>query len=223
MGASNLLPIKKLFYIFLFILIALSGTGNPVHAGQEDKSVLENLKQPDAPDASTDENKDNNIQEETITTSTDLSIWDFLRVFVATIFVVALLYFMLKFISKKNKAYQKANFIENLGGTSLGANRSIQIIKVGESILIVGVGENIQLLKDIEDPVQYQKLLEEYNERLESTIQPMDIISKLGNKLTKAEPSKEGFSSQLKKQLDALAKSRNKGLDELDRKDRDNE
>ena len=68
------------------------------------------------------------------------------------------------FISKKTKSYQKANFIENLGGTNLGSNRSIQLVKVGNRVLIVGVGEDIQLLTEIEDEAERKQLLVEYNQ-----------------------------------------------------------
>ena len=69
----------------------------------------------------------------------------------ATVFVVGLLYFVLKFVNKNGRLFKSTQLIENLGGTALGANRSVQLIKVGNRLLIVGVGENIQLLKEIED------------------------------------------------------------------------
>ena len=77
---------------------------------------------------------DTKVEENAVkTNSVGLSFWDFLRMIFAMIFVVALLYFVLRFIGKKTKSYQKANFIENLGGTGLGGNRSVQLVKVGRS------------------------------------------------------------------------------------------
>ena len=114
-----------------------------------------------------------------------LSIWDFLRMIFVMIFVVALLYFVLRFIGKKTKSYQKANFIENLGGTNLGGNRSVQLVKVGERVLIVGVGEDIQLLTEIEDEAERKQLLEEYNQKIEQMIQPSDLFPNVKDKWTK--------------------------------------
>jgi flagellar protein FliO/FliZ len=152
-----------------------------------------------------------------------LSFWDFLRMIFALIFVVALLYFILRFISKKTKAYQKANFIENLGGTNLGANRSIQLVKVGDRVLIVGVGENIQLLTEIEDVEERKQLLAEYNQKVEQMIQPSDFISKLKNKWVKPEASVNSFTTELKTQLDQLKQSRKQLMRKLDEKGRDDE
>ena len=56
--------------------------------------------------------------------------------------------------------------MENLGGNALGANRSVQVIKVGNRLLIVGVGENIQLLKEIEDGQEYEQIISEYNNQI---------------------------------------------------------
>ena len=44
-------------------------------------------------------------------------------------------------------------------GTTLGANRSVQLIKIGNQLLIVGVGENIQLLKEIDDEQEYEQII----------------------------------------------------------------
>ena len=58
-----------------------------------------------------------------------------------------------------------------MGGTGLGGNRSIQLVKVGDRILIVGVGEDIQLLTEIKDEAERNQLLDEYNQKIEQMIQ----------------------------------------------------
>ena len=84
----------------------------------------------------------------------------------ATVFVVGLLYFVLKFVNKKGRLFKRTQLIENLGGTTLGANRSVQLIKVGNRLFIVGVGENIQLLKEIEEEQEYEQIISEYNNQI---------------------------------------------------------
>ncbi|RFU71298.1 flagellar biosynthetic protein FliO [Peribacillus saganii] len=213
--------IKKLLLIILVTAVSLHGMGNTAHAAQLDKSVKEWYKSPES-------DKEEKKGEETpsapgAASSAGLTFWDFLRMIFATVFVVALLYFMLKFINKKSRAYQKANYIENLGGTSLGANRSIQLIKVGGRVLVVGVGENIQLLKEIADESDYNELIKEHNEKLERLVQPSDFITKLLQKKKHSESGDKGFSFELKKQLEELAGSRKKLKDELDNKGRGKE
>jgi flagellar protein FliO/FliZ len=216
-----LFSIKKLFQILLVISIAQSGfAGLAVHAEGLDGSVKDFIEHPDKPGENEADRPDS--QEKAASSkSTGLSLWDFMRMVFATIFVVALLYLGLKFINKKSRAYQKANFIENLGGASLGANRSVQLIKVGSSILVVGVGETIHLLKEIDNQEEYDQLLRDYNEKLDSMIQPADIVSKLKQRLTVPDRQSTAFAAQLKKQLEELSKDRKKVLEELEKKEID--
>ncbi|WP_257985893.1 flagellar biosynthetic protein FliO [Bacillus sp. M6-12] len=213
--------IKKLLQLMLITALALHGMVYTAHAEQLDKSVKDWYKSPQ-----NDEGQKKGEEPQSApgtASSAGLTFWDFLRMIFATIFVVALLYFMLKFINKKNRAYQKANYIENLGGTSLGANRSIQLIKVGGRVLVVGVGENIQLLKEIADENEYSDLLNEHNEKLERLIQPGDFITKLLQRTKNSGSGGNGFSLELRKQLEDMAGSRKKLKDELDSKGRDGE
>ncbi|WP_282154711.1 flagellar biosynthetic protein FliO [Cytobacillus gottheilii] len=152
------------------------------------------------------------------------SFWDVFKMIAATIFVVGLLYALLKVINKRNRTFQSTQLVENLGGTSLGNNRSIQIIKAGESLLIVGVGENIQVLKEINDPDEYSQMLSIYNSKMDQLVQPSDIVTKAINALRNPQSQKEkgnSFQTILKKQMDDMAQSRKKILDEMKKKGSD--
>ncbi|MFD4815222.1 flagellar biosynthetic protein FliO [Peribacillus butanolivorans] len=214
--------IKKWLQISLVIAVFFSGA---IQASAEDidKTVKDGYEQPD--DLKTDKSKDSQTTKQASNPEqVGITIWEFLRMIFATIFVVGLLYIILKFINKKSKSYQKANSVENLGGTSLGANRSVQLVKVGGRILVVGVGENIQLLKEIDNPEEYEHLMKDYNEKMDQMIQPGEFATKLKKKwLKKREIETNSFSSEFKNQLDQMSDSRKKLLNELERKGRDNE
>ncbi|MCO0596833.1 flagellar biosynthetic protein FliO [Peribacillus butanolivorans] len=214
--------IKKWLQVSLVIAVFFSGA---IQASAEDldKTVKDGYEQPD--DLKTDKSKDSQTTKQASNPEqVGITIWEFLRMIFATIFVVGLLYIILKFINKKSKSYQKANSVENLGGTSLGANRSVQLVKVGGRILVVGVGENIQLLKEIDNPEEYEQLMKDYNEKMDQMIQPGEFATKLKNKwLKKREIETNSFSSEFKNQLDQMSDSRKKLLNELERKGRDNE
>ncbi|PLT34202.1 flagellar biosynthetic protein FliO [Bacillus sp. V5-8f] len=215
-----MLSIKKILQIILVISIIQAGfTGLVAKAESLDGSVKDFYEQPDS-----QKDKDTGSEskeEQNTATSTDLSFWDFLRMVFALIFVIALLYVTLKFINKKSKAYQKANHIENVGGTSLGSNRSVQLIKVGNSILVLGVGESIQLLKEINDKEEYQALLQEHNDKMDLLVQPSNIMSKFKKSIQATAPVTPGFSKQLKDQLEELSKNRKKVMEELEEEERD--
>lgn len=214
--------IKKWLQISLVIAVFFSGA---IQASAEDidKPVKDVYEQPD--DLKTDKSKDSQTTKQASNPEqVGITIWEFLRMIFATIFVVGLLYIILKFINKKSKSFQKANSVENLGGTSLGANRSVQLVKVGGRILVVGVGENIQLLKEIDNPEEYEQLMKDYNEKMDQMIQPGEFATKLKNKwLKKREIETNSFSSEFKNQLDQMSGSRKNLLNELERKGRDNE
>lgn len=78
-------------------------------------------------------------------------VWNFLKLIFALVFVVALIYGLLKFFNQKNKLFNQNKTMENLGGMSLGPNRSIQSVRIGEQVFILGVGESVELIAEITD------------------------------------------------------------------------
>ncbi len=218
--------IKKIGQVWLALGIALSILAMPAYAEENlNQSVKDMYEQPES--STTNEKKvDSKVDSEKnaeTTKNVGLSFWDFLRMIFAMIFVVALLYFVLRFIGKKTKSYQKANFIENLGGTSLGGNRSVQLVKVGDRVLIVGVGEDIQLLTEIKDEKERNQLLDEYNQKIEQMIQPGDLLTKWKDKVMKPKTDSKGFTVELKNQLEQMKQSRKQLVKKLDEKGRDDE
>jgi flagellar protein FliO/FliZ len=68
------------------------------------------------------------------------------------ILIIALFFVLIKFLAKKNQYSPFGRSIRSLGGVPLGTNKSIQIVEIGHSLFVVGVGENIQMLEKIDDP-----------------------------------------------------------------------
>lgn len=213
--------IKKIVQVWLALSIALSFLAMPAHAQNLDQSVKEMYEQPQSSTNSDKKVDTKGNQNAVSTNSVGLTFWDFLKMIFVMIFVVALLYFVLRFIGKKTKSYQKANFIENLGGTSLGGNRSVQLIKVGDRVLIVGVGESIQLLTEIQEEEERNQLLREYNQKMEQMIQPADILFNLKEKLMKPKDGKNNFAVELKNQLENMKQSRKQLMKKLNEEGRD--
>ncbi|MBV6683262.1 flagellar biosynthetic protein FliO [Bacillus sp. JRC01] len=141
---------------------------------------------------------------------TSVTFMDYVKMVGALLFVIALIYGLLKFINQKGKSYQQSKLIHNLGGTTLGGNRSVQLIKVGDEILVVGVGENIQLLKEVEDPSQKEKILSFYEDK---SVSPANWVSKFTT------PKGTGsFQAHLKEQLEEMKRGRKTMLGEWKKK-----
>src|SRR3954469_17573158 len=222
---------KQFCFIGLLLMLALFGFQTETFAEQVNQSVKDCLEKPDAcgePQASkseevTTEEIETNPEIETASSTVGLTIWDFIKMIGATIFVVSLLYFVLKLVHKKGSLYKRSQLIENLGGTTLGANRSVQVIKVGQRLLVVGVGENIQLLKEIGDGQEYEQIISAYNNKMDQLVQPNDIVTKVMKKVKestidrKSEKNSPTFQTLLNKQLNELSIGRKKLYDEMEK------
>ncbi|MEK3989583.1 flagellar biosynthetic protein FliO [Robertmurraya sp. FSL R5-0851] len=219
---------KLFFKVLLLVLIALLGSNQGALAEQfnsikdcledESKCSEDQLKEVENNEEPATDNNEN-------TPTVGLTFWDFIKMVFATIFVIALLYAVLKFINKRSRSFSSNQLVENLGGTALGTNRSIQIVKIGNRVLVVGVGEDVKLLKEIDDEDEARQIINDYNNRMDQLVQPSDIVTKLIERTRniKQGTSKEetSFSSTLKAQLEELSKGRKKLFDEMDKKGSD--
>ena len=211
--------------ISLFLTLALFTIQPQVLAETVNQSVKECLDNPESCGEETNDtesvqtNKDKQADASVEANTVGLTIWDFLKMILATIFVVALLYFVLKLVSKKGTLHNKSETLVNLGGLTVGTNRSVQLIKVGERLLVVGVGENIQLLSQIEKGQEYEQIITDYNKRLDQMVQPSDILTKIVDQVKRKKSVKEdepsNFHILLKKQLDELSNGRKSILEDL--------
>ncbi|PIC65623.1 hypothetical protein CSV79_00660 [Sporosarcina sp. P13] len=95
---------------------------------------------------------------------TGLTAWDYVRTLIAFIFVIGLLLWLLRFMNKRNRNFNQHRLMTNLGGVPLGQQKSIQLVKMGNHYFVVGVGENVQLLREIDDPDEIADLLARYDQ-----------------------------------------------------------
>lgn len=84
----------------------------------------------------------------------------FLKFIISFVFVIFLLFVLLRFLAKRNKQLPANGPIIPLGDYPLGNNRSLQILLIGQTIYVVGVGETVTLLRTISQGDEYQHLLE---------------------------------------------------------------
>lgn len=218
-----MLNIQKWLKVALIVIIALLGSQKVASAEQLNNSVKDCFQNPKkCQDPNLAQSKNSSSQKENTSSQVGITIWDFVKMIAATLFVVGLLYFLLRFINKRSKSFKSTMLVENLGGATLGANRSVQIVKIGNQLFIVGVGDNIQLLKEIDNDEERAQILSDYNNKMDQLVQPSDIVTKIIER-TKAWQSqkkeKASFSSLLTKQLEDLSNGRKKLYDEMEKKE----
>jgi flagellar protein FliO/FliZ len=107
--------------------------------------------------------------------------------------ILLLLFIVLKFLSKKTKMYAGGGPFHALGGHSLGNNRSLQMVMVGDTLYLLGVGEDVNLIRTIPPGEEQRRLLESVAEK------PIDTVTKWGSQLKKT--SQEKWDEFLLKQL----------------------
>lgn len=216
--------LKLLLCVSLFSVITSQVIEQPfiVYAASND-SVDECMKNPD----SCKDDSKSAVESKDQSTAVGLSAWDYIKMILSLIFVIALLYGILKFINRHNSQYQQNQLMQNLGGISLGQQKSVQLLKVGDSLYLVGVGDNVHILKEVTDKIEKENLLSIYNEKQELSAQ-VPYISEVFSKLKshsseKVEDSSQAnFKDAFQKQLSEIQQSRNKDLEEWKQKEREN-
>ncbi|MFA1820664.1 flagellar biosynthetic protein FliO [Virgibacillus oceani] len=130
-------------------------------------------------------------------------LFDLIKMFLALLLVLALIYIMLKLLNKRNKMYNQIKHLENLGGISVGQNKSIQIIRIGGRFYLVGVGDNVEMMQEITDEEMKEQLLEQGDEEpFQLTTLLPSFLRKRGEKNPYNQDSqdfKNLFSDELKK------------------------
>jgi flagellar protein FliO/FliZ len=91
----------------------------------------------------------------------------FIKFIFSFILVIGLLFLLMNYLSKRNRKFQNNGPILSLGGQALGNNRSMQVVLIGQTIYIVGVGEDITLIRTISKGEEYQSLLEGFENQAE--------------------------------------------------------
>ncbi|MDQ0214290.1 flagellar protein FliO/FliZ [Oikeobacillus pervagus] len=217
--------ITSLFAFTLSFCLALFwGNGIQTFAESFDQqNVKDCYEHPDKCKKNIDNTKANPI--DSTETSNGVNAWNFMKMIGALLFVIALIYFLLKFINQRSRTYQQTKMIQHLGGSPLGGNRSVQIVKVGNRIFVLGIGENVELLKEIDEPNEYNQLIHMYNDNMDQMLQTKDLFTTLVQKVKGHQKDQKRSGHQSKpfraiftNQLEDLKKERRNTLEKFEDK-----
>ena len=155
--------------------------------------------------------------------SVSVGLLEYIKVLLSLVLVLGLLIFVLRFLNKRNQNYQQNSIIRNLGGHSVGAQKSVQLLHIGNQIYVVGVGEDVQLLQVISDSQEIEQMIALYNEKYSNTSTSPYVTELFAKFKTKrsSETQSEDFSNILDKRLSEIKRERS---DELERwKEKEND
>lgn len=148
-------------------------------------------------------------------------VGDFIKLIVALAFVVFLIYAVMKFLNRRNINYQRTQIIRNLGGLSLGTQKSVQLLLIEDRILVVGVGDDIQLIKEISDPKEVEALRSSYEEKQELAAATPQITKLLAKLKKTPEKEEQSFNDMFQDKIQAIKKERSEDLNEWKKETRD--
>lgn len=210
-------------FLCTFLFLYLNPTS--VYANANTGSIADCVENPDSckDDAEPDAEKG-----EVVSATGDVSAWEYIKMILSLIFVVALFYALMKFLNKKSMNYQHNQMIQNLGGISLGAQKSVQLLQVGNSLYLVGVGEDVQLLREITNVEEVEQLIAQYNERQEMAVSSpyfTELLSKFKKTSqatsTKSEKTPDAFGELFEKKISEIKHKRSEEIEKWKKKEND--
>ncbi|WP_018922541.1 flagellar biosynthetic protein FliO [Salsuginibacillus kocurii] len=157
---------KRITCFILILLLSLLGTPGAALAEEEDGSVDDMLNNEEAEESEEEEEEEGELPvgeqgDDTAPLADQSLVSSFFQMMIGLGIVVLIMYVLLKIIKSRSQAYRGKRTLQNVGGVPLGSNKSVQIVKVGDRLLVVGVGDSIQLLREIEDEAEIEQLLKE--------------------------------------------------------------
>jgi flagellar protein FliO/FliZ len=122
----------------------------------------------------------------------EVSFWGLvIRFLFALALVIVLIYALLKLMNKFTSKQGQLNNLENLGGISVGMNKSVQLVKVGTKVYLLGVGDTVELLTEITDQAFIDKLMT--NKQAPGT----DLFAKVTQSLQQKQSKSNDTSSSI--------------------------
>lgn len=136
-----------------------------------------------------------------------------------TLLIVFMIYGLIKFLSMKQKNLQPNQAVKLMGGTALGNNKSLQLVKVGGQIYLIGVGDQVTLIKEFTEDDEIHGI-EKDVETQASPLLPKTVTSfikeKIGGHLEKNPSQAKGFEQLFKQSLDKQRKKQGKLKSDLE-------
>ena len=202
--------IVKFVIIFPVVLLILFGYGNyPIAAPGYVDECLENPER--CEETPTEEENDENtelLQQE----EPGSLFFQIVRLVFALLLVLGLIYVFLYFLKRRNKFGNRIKTLENVGGISVGQNKTVQLIRLGDKLYLIGVAENITLLEEVEDPTLVETIMTAKKEQ-QTELDAHNIFSSILKKNRKEEEKKSQFNQLFNQELNRLQKTRKSIID----------
>src|SRR4051794_4510817 len=96
------------------------------------------------------------------------TLLNLLNVIIVLAVIVVLIVLLIRFLGRRNQSLMSGRSIRTLGAMGLGPNKSVQIIELGSSLYMIGVGENISILDKVTDPDEVALIINAFEDQTSS-------------------------------------------------------
>lgn len=211
----------RIITIAIMLLVATSSVAFPVTA-QAQTFVS------DCVDGNDCEEDPATEQEPLVQANSAPTVGSYIKVVFAFAFVIFLLYFLLKFVNRRNQQFGQARLMRNLGGVSVGPQKSVQLLSIGGRYYLIGVGDDVRLLKEIETEEELESIRSfvelESDDGEEQSMLIIDQLKRLFEKKRKpsSKPKKdEPFNQLFQQELDKAKQERKAQMEKLLKEERE--
>lgn len=204
--------VRAIAFVAVLMIIAF---GAPIHSQASVSDAINATQECEQnPDVACPDTTPSAAEMEPQSAAVGFNAWDYIKMMLAFVVVIILLFLVLKFLKKQTQQVQQNALMQNLGGVSVGQQKSIQLVKVGNKMMLIGVGDNVQLLREVtdeEEMAQLQAIHASQQMFGDSTPYIVQLLRKWTKKDTTS--STEAFGSVLNKRLEEIKKDRTKDLE----------
>ncbi|SET43410.1 flagellar biosynthetic protein FliO [Paenibacillus sp. NFR01] len=95
-------------------------------------------------------------------------LMNLLNVILVLAVIVILIVLLIRFLGRRNQIMLSGRSIRTLGALGLGPNKSVQVIEIGGSIYLIGVGENVTILDKITDSAEVALVISAFEDQATS-------------------------------------------------------
>lgn len=210
--------IKRISIVFLVLISLIVWFSNVSIYAESITDCSENMSINDCLKLQEQQESNNNLLEETGSMTEGSLLISFVKMIFALLLILGLIYIIFKMVGRKKLSLQQSKVIENLGGIPLGNNKSIQLVKIGNEVIVLGVGEDIRMLYKITDESTLS-FIEQNQELTEAQTNIFEAIADTFQREKKSNEEKDSFHQLFTKELDRMKNHRKKIIKEHQKRD----
>lgn len=188
--------------VVILCVLTLLWPGAPVVGAADEnpfgeRTVQEALASPEAADAAPDSPADTAPER----TASGGLLTALLNMVAALLLVLALIYLIYRFVSRRQLPFRQAGGIRYVAGYPVGPQKSVQLLEIAGKIYVLGVAENVQLLRVIDDPKETELLTAHLAAEPAGAATP--VLEQVQARLEQLKQQRRNWLNRLRRQHDA--------------------